>query len=200
MPASNTHPSLLSRMRDPADQQAWVEFESRYRGLIQGYARRSGLSAWDAEDLTQTVFLRLTRALPTFQYRAERGRFRHWLGSVVRNAAWEQLARKQPVLLTPDAVEDAPDPADHELEADWEREWVLHHYRLASQSLSRELDPRSLQVFDRLLEGASVTEVARELDLRVEAVHKIKQRTRERLRERIAAQLADEEEQGERNA
>jgi RNA polymerase sigma-70 factor (ECF subfamily) len=73
-----TRPSLLSRVRDTADQAAWSEFDGRYRDLILRYACRQGLSAADAEDVRQLVMLRLVRVLPDFRYDAAHGRFQRF--------------------------------------------------------------------------------------------------------------------------
>jgi len=40
-----TQPSLLLRVRDPGDQSAWREFESKYRELILRYCLRLGLQS-----------------------------------------------------------------------------------------------------------------------------------------------------------
>ena len=69
----STHPSLLTRVRDPADRVAWREFEARYGPLIVGYCRSLGLQLTDAEDVCQEVMLSLSHALPGFRYDQETG-------------------------------------------------------------------------------------------------------------------------------
>ena len=66
MAFESTHPSLLSRVRDPANAGAWREFESLYGSLILGYCRRLGLQLSDAEDVRQVVMTDLSTALPKF--------------------------------------------------------------------------------------------------------------------------------------
>ena len=88
-----THPSLLARVRDPADAAAWHEFEARYRDLIRRYCRRRGLQTADAEDVGQLVMLALARALQHFTFDRSRGRFRDYLGRVVNNAIQRHLSR-----------------------------------------------------------------------------------------------------------
>ena len=53
-PAS-TRPSLLARIRDSRDRQAWAEFVEIYAPLVYGYAQKRGLQDADAADLTQEV-------------------------------------------------------------------------------------------------------------------------------------------------
>ena len=50
-----TRPSLLVRMRDAHDQQAWADFVRLYAPAIYRFARRKGLQDADASDLTQEV-------------------------------------------------------------------------------------------------------------------------------------------------
>src|SRR5262245_29790675 len=81
----STRPSLLLRLRDPRDAEAWRTFVDVYGPLVYGHARRRGLKHEDAEDVTQKVFARVSEAIRAFNYQPDLGRFRDWLGTVVRN-------------------------------------------------------------------------------------------------------------------
>lgn len=190
-----TQPSLLSRVRDPEDRLAWRQFDDKYRELILRYCRRKGLQQADAEDVRQIVMMNLSRALPKFHYRPKQGRFRSYLGTVVRNAISHHMSRpssrEKPLdtsVLTslPEVTDDADDV--------WEVEWANHHYRLAMKSVRETFEARSIAVFDRLLVGDSVAQVADSFGLSTQAVHKVKQRIRLRLNELIQQQIADEDE------
>jgi DNA-directed RNA polymerase specialized sigma24 family protein len=50
-----TRPSLLVRIRDARDREAWGEFVEIYAPLVYKTARRRGLQDSDAADLTQEV-------------------------------------------------------------------------------------------------------------------------------------------------
>lgn len=198
-----THASLLSRVRDPSDSTAWREFESRYGELIVRYARARGLSFADALDVRQIVLLRLSRSLRGFHYDRERGRFRSYLGAVVRSVVFRWSSCPKPVTVSlDDGWQDIPDPAadDRGAEKLWEREWALHHVRMARARLQGVVEARSLEVFDRLLAGDSIQAVAAMFDASTEAVRKIKQRVRERMKELVAEQVREEEVPDERGA
>ena len=195
MGSGSTHPSLLSRLRDPRDADAWREFENRYRDLIRRYCRKRGLQLADAEDVCQLVFLALARVLPGFRFDPARGRFRDYLGRVVQNAITRHVSRPRsgPRLLDTLVLEDLIPSRDEPVEPTWQDEWVQHHFRLAMSSVQADFRPASLAIFERLLAGESVQEVARAVDAKPEAVQKIKQRVGERLREVIELQIRDEE-------
>jgi RNA polymerase sigma-70 factor (ECF subfamily) len=190
-----TQPSLLSRVRDASDHAAWREFEGKYRELVLRYARARGLQQSDAEDVRQIVMMNLAKRLPEFDYQPERGRFRDYLGRVTKNAVSRHFARPNAARAGLDsavmAVTAAPDSG--EADALWEREWVSHHYRLAMRTIRATFDPRSVEVFDRLLSGDAVDTIAESEQMSAQAVHKVKQRVRDRLREIIAAQIAEED-------
>lgn len=192
-----TRQSLLGRLRDSADEAAWREFDATYRELLVRFCRRAGLQAADAEDVRQTVMLSLSRALPEFAYRPERGRFRDFLFAVVRNAVrkhWARQDRHGEVLFSDaTAVGAAAVPADVAAELTWNTEWMLHHYRRAMERIRATFERESVEVFDSLLEGVSGEEVARRRGMTPAAVYKVKQRIRDRLRELIERQLRDEE-------
>jgi len=46
-----TRASLLLRLRDAQDGEAWREFVDLYAPLVYGYARKQGLQDADAADL-----------------------------------------------------------------------------------------------------------------------------------------------------
>lgn len=192
---ADTRPSLLKRVRDPADQQAWREFERCYGDLVLRYALARRLQHCDAEDLRQVVFLKLSRYLRGFEYSPQRGRFRDYLGVVTRNAVFEFLARpvSRPAAVEGDVWGAFPDPNSDALDEVWEREWENHHYRLALATVRRTFEPRSVEAFDRLLAGAAAADVAASLGMSLEAVTKARQRVRARLGELIAAQVREED-------
>lgn len=192
-PGETTRPTLLARVRDPRDEASWKEFDARYRGLILAYCLRRGLQAADAEDVRQIVMLGLSRSLRGFEYRPDRGRFRDWLGRVVRNAVARYRAGWRPVEgEAPEPIELAPAEGD-ELDEAWEREWVHHHFRLAMERSARAFEPATLEVFERLLEGATPADVAAASGLTVDAVYKIRTRVREHLHILVAEQVRAEE-------
>lgn len=188
-----TRVTLLARLRDGSDAQAWAQFESIYRDMLIRFCRARGVQPADADDLVQAVFLKLVKGLRRFEYDPAKGRFRSYLFRCVHSvlndwrhertpggAAIESLGRAE------HAAADVVEPPD------WEREWVDHHYRMAFAAVARTVDPRSAEVFEALRSGRSVEDVARDMGMTDQAVYKVQQRMRERLRELIRRQIDDE--------
>lgn len=195
MGSESTESSLLVRVRDPGDDQAWRAFDRKYRQLILRYCRGRGLQQSDAEDVRQVVMLSLSRSLRKFTYRPEMGRFRDYLMRVVKNAIFRSLSRPRAAagVLDLDELESLPSLEPCETDGDWEREWMNHHYRVAMETVRATHEDRSVRMFEELLDDQSVREVARRHGTTEQAVHKVKQRIKRRLQELIAVQIREEE-------
>lgn len=91
-----TRPSLMLRLREPQDQQAWAEFVSIYEPLVFRMLRQRGLQDADAADLTQQVILAVNQALDRWRPDGNPASFRRWLFSIARRLALRFLDRSQP--------------------------------------------------------------------------------------------------------
>ncbi len=191
----STHPSLLLRVQDLDDHAAWREFDARYRDLIVRYCRRKGLQTSDAEDVRQMVMLNLARRFRTFEYERAKGRFRDYLGRTVANAIHRYYRRPRPERsgLEIEAALELEAPRDETLDREWDNEWMLHHYRTAMAEVRGQSDAKSIAAFELLLEGRSIDEVAQAFGMTRDAVHKVKQRVRDRLKRRIREQLHEDD-------
>ena len=198
MTSETTRPSLLARLRDPADREAWRQFESKYRELIIRYCRGRGLSHTDAEDVCQIVMLKLSRGLDKFEYSPERGRFRGFLGRIVRNEVIRHVHRSLPNgHLRDDALARLAAPPEPQTpDAVWESEWMHHHLRLAIRHVRDTGGDRATAVFEQILAGETVSQIAAAFQMTADAVYKVKQRMRDRIKARVAAQIAEEDDPG----
>ncbi|MFO1003088.1 MAG: sigma-70 family RNA polymerase sigma factor [Planctomycetaceae bacterium] len=91
-----TRPSLILRVRDPNDADAWNQFATLYRPVILRLARRKGIQVADAEDLAQQVLFSVAGAIERWQPDPQRARFRTWLQTIVRNAILNAMQRQSP--------------------------------------------------------------------------------------------------------
>ncbi len=195
MPVPPTQVTLLGRLRDPADERAWQTFEGRYRELIVRFSINQGLQFTDAEDTAQAVLTALLRSMRTFAFDPKKGRFRDYLFRAVRNEISRQKAKaRRPkdllagVSISDGTAADESSAANPELERAFEDEWMQHHFRLAMTTVRETHSAESLAIFERLIAGESVASTAQRFATTEQAVHKVKQRLRDRLRELIQQQ------------
>ncbi|MGB7325153.1 MAG: sigma-70 family RNA polymerase sigma factor [Rubripirellula sp.] len=90
-----THPSLLVRIRDSADRDAWFEFAEVYRPVIVRVARARGMQDADADDLAQRVLVSVAGAIERFDPGGQ-AKFRTWLRRVIDNAIINAVRRPRP--------------------------------------------------------------------------------------------------------
>lgn len=88
-----TRQSLLVRLNDPTQSEAWSEFVEIYEPLIYRVARGRGLQHADAQDMTQEVLSIVGRSISSFDPDAGSGSFRGWLSRITRNLVINFLTR-----------------------------------------------------------------------------------------------------------
>ena len=93
MDDTHTSATLLLRLRDLGDQEAWNEFVERYAPQVFRWCRENSLQDSDASDVTQEVLGKLVVCMQDFEYQPNKGSFRGWLRTVTRNAV-RDLARR----------------------------------------------------------------------------------------------------------
>jgi RNA polymerase sigma-70 factor (ECF subfamily) len=199
MTGSETHPSLLLRIRDAGDRQAWSEFVEVYAPLVYGFARKHWLQDADAADLTQEVLHTVSAAIGRLDYDPQRGSFRAWLFTIVRRRLQRALARQRREhrgsgsSSAQIALEAVPAPQDQR--ALWEREYEERLFSFAAAQVRSEVQNSTWQAFQlTALEGKSGKEAAAALGLTAAAVYLAKHRVLSRLKEEVRRLQGDVDE------
>lgn len=187
--APTTQPSLLVRLCDKADQEAWSQFVDVYAPLVYGYARRGGLQDADAADLTQDVLRAVSGAFGGLKYDRTRGSFRGWLFTVARNKLRDfKLGQaRRPQATGSSSVQEflAEHPAPHEEHA-WDRDYEQRLFHWAADRVKADFQASTWRAFWQLtMEGQAARIVAAELRMSVGAVYIAKSRVLARLRAEI---------------
>ncbi|HEY3787738.1 MAG TPA: sigma-70 family RNA polymerase sigma factor [Urbifossiella sp.] len=179
----DTRPSLLMRIRNPADAAAWGEFVRIYTPLVYRHCRRAGLQEADAAEVSQEVFAQVARSASGFAYEPARGRFRDWLGAVVRSRLARFFARsgKTPDLLDGQSLDQHPSAP---LDPAWMDDFNAHVLAEALARVRGEFGPEHWQAFESVWrDGRPAAEVAASAGLTIVAVYVLKSRVIRRLRE-----------------
>ncbi|HWG45899.1 MAG TPA: sigma-70 family RNA polymerase sigma factor [Gemmataceae bacterium] len=194
-----TRPSLLVRLRDHRDNQAWGEFVELYAPLIYTYARKRGLQDADAADLTQNCLRQVAAHVGRLEYDPRRGSFRAWLFTIVRNRL--RNFQQQPRRLyqgsgdsqVQRALENTMAPETDEA-GEWEREYRLSLLAWAAEQVRPQIQETTWQAFwQTTVESKSGKEVAQALGLTVAAVYLAKSRVVARLRAVLREVQGEEE-------
>lgn len=185
-----TRPSLLIRLRDCRDDDAWRSFSQLYGPLIFSYLRRRGLQDQDSAEVMQEALLQISKSIQSFDYQPERGRFRNWVCSIVRSKLCEfhRKRQRQPAQqrLVPESL------ASDANESEWNDLWQEHVAAAALQRVQQRLQDSTWNAFRRVwLELADPADVAEELDRDIAWIYLAKSRGLRLLREEVSY-LAEE--------
>ena len=183
-----TRASLLIRLRDPSDGEAWRQFIELYGPVVYGFARRRHIQDADAADLMQEVLRSVMNAAHKLDYDPSRGSFRGWLFTVTRNKLLDLRERQRRGQGTggttaQQILDQKPDDEDESL---WDQEFRRRLFAVASEQIRNEFEDATWQAFWRTaVDGEKAKEVAESLGLSVGAVYIAKSRVQSRLKVRV---------------
>lgn len=192
MGAPDTRVSLILRLPDAGDAEAWNEFVGLYRPLIFSLARRGGLQLADAEELTQEVLLAVAGAVTRWEPDPGRGRFRSWLARITRNLLVNYLFDRRRRGWEcggsdfREMIEQHPDPA-----AVAEAELVQQEYRrclfwAAAKRVRGQVQETTWQAFYRTaVAGQLPAEVASQLAITAATVYVARSRVLARVKAEV---------------
>ena len=190
-PVPETRPSLLLRLRDARDQQAWSTFLEIYQPLIYRVIRQRRVQDADAREVTQEVLLAVANSIDQWEADPQRGTFRGWLTTITRNLVVNFLIKQsRHPRGSGDSdfrrgLESLPAPAGDE-SALFDVEERRQIFRWAADRIRPEFREANWQAFWRTaVEGQSAIEVARELGISPGLVYVSRNRVMKRLREKV---------------
>jgi len=187
-PELKTRESLLSRLRKTGEDGDWQSFYDQYRHVILSFCRRQGLDEFSAHDVLQETVILLMRKLPEFRYDPAQGKFRNWLLKLVARKISDarKRARRARLVFVEESSGQMREACSDEAGV---TESVENAWRqaLMEEALRRiKSDPRTrpetFLIFQNyVLNGASVSEVARTFEVEENVVYQIKNRMLRRL-------------------
>lgn len=184
-----TSPTLLRRLQDAADREAWERFVEIYTPMLYRWARASGLSDQDGSDLLQDVFVLLFAKFPKFDYDPQKGRFRGWLRTVLTNKLREKRrSRRATMAESQQSVLDLED--DNGVVPFWENEYRDQLIQQAMRVMQRDFERSTWKAcWETAFHGRPAAEVAVELGLSPGAVYVARSRVLRRLRQELQGLL-----------
>ena len=193
---SKTRATLLARLQNAGDALAWDEFFQRYWRLIYAYARRCNCSEHTSEEIVQDVMLKVYQQKDVFRYDPALGRFRDWLGTVVRHKVAELRRRPSERLRAKGGGQDVDhiqcQADDAQVDDAWEDAFEQALLIVLLDVVRREMSPRAYLAFElsaiHELPGAAV---ARQTGLARNGVYRAGKRALARLKELGAAYRED---------
>ena len=202
---ATTRSSVLRAVSDTGDAAAWARFFDLYAGFVFAIARSKGLSAEDADDVVQGVFVELARKMPTFEYDRARGRFRSYLLELVNWRVIDKFkaGKRETELLAAygDATKASYDDetkgksvssAEKELA---DREWQTAALDEALRRLEPEVRPEHFAAFvESAIEGIDSETVMRLHGMTRDNLYQIRARLTAKLKPLVAAVLKEMDE------
>lgn len=187
-PSSVTSPSLLLKVGDPNNKEAWAAFDKRYRQKISSWCLGQGLREADADDVTQEILMQIPKKMALFAYDPAKS-FRAWLKTVTIRAVLD-LRRKNARWQCSDGSSIVDKLASAETQNDLlqhlEHEFELELFEEAKSRVRSRVNFATWEAF-RLtaLENRPGKEVGALLGIKVAAVYVYRNRVQQLLAEEI---------------
>ncbi len=194
-----TRLSLMVRLADARDHQAWSEFVAIYEPLVLRLLRRSGLQDSDAHDVCQQVFAALAKDIESWRPDGRERSFRRWLFRIARNRVIKFLAKERKRHRAAGgtdaqlALEQARDDATPLPEL-FEQEYRRQLMRWAAEQVRPEFRPATWQAFwESYIEDRPIAQVAEQLGMSTGSVYVARSRIVARIRQVVRRRLEEED-------
>jgi RNA polymerase sigma factor (sigma-70 family) len=179
-----TRITLLERIKKPNNQDAWADFCSYYEQYLYNILRRMNIGISESEDISQLVLIKMWNKLPSFELDKDRGKFRSWLATVVRNQANDHIKKMQREIPAHQAVSEELEaiPLTSDLTQIISEEWEDYLFKKAWLNITEEFDQITLKGFEMLSSGINVDLIAQELGVSSSTVYGQKKRVHDSLK------------------
>jgi RNA polymerase sigma-70 factor, ECF subfamily len=180
----DTQSLLLANIQSLENREAWSEFVQIYRPVIYRMARRRGMQDADAQDLTQEVLVRVSKAIDRWEPQAG-VRFRHWLRKVASNAIVTAVTKSKPMgMVDGSAAEQilADTPEFAAAKTELHQECFRERYLRAAAIVKVDISPVTWAAFEQtVIQGRTCEEAADLLGKSLGTIYAARSRVLKRL-------------------
>lgn len=188
-----TRVSLILRLGEPSNVQAWQEFSEIYTPMLLDAARRKGLQPADCEDVAQEILFGVARSVQRFRPDVSRAKFRTWLWRIARNRIADYVAhdrRSVPLTGGDSWIEQASSQAAAALSVAQreavERDLQAGILRVAASHVRRRLSPSTWAAFEATaIRGEPAAKAARSCGLSTGSVYVARSRVMKLISEEV---------------
>ena len=193
-----TRLSLVTRLKNAADHEAWSEFTAIYEPLILRLLERDGLQEADARDVCQQVLAAVARDIEQWRPDGRDRSFRRWLFRIARNRVIKFLEGERKGRRgvggsgAHAAMEQTRDERESISEV-FEREYRQQLLVQAAEAIRAEFRESTWEAFWlSTIEGHAIADVAAQLGVSVGSVYVSRSRIVSRLKSKVR-DITDEE-------
>ncbi len=191
-----TEISLFSELQTKDGlEKSWCYFYEKYAPLITRFAARKGIPQSETCDILQETMLELYSALPRFKYDRSRGKFRNFVLLITHRKCSRYFAKRQktPNCADPKEIEDQigsqvfeNSRSAHEPVFDSELQLGMVSEALESLRKKKRISTSSHKAYKKYaIECKRAEAVARELQMSMGQIYRIKNRINKMIQEEI---------------
>lgn len=183
----NTRKTLLHKLQNQYDEKAWKDFHDTYYKCIRAILWRMNLKVDDANDVLQSVMLKIWSKLPDFDYENRKGKFRNWLSVVTANTAKNHLRTENRLYACLNGEKSSwldeytKATLPPEIEDISSKEWEKFISTMAWENVSDKLTENMKLAFEALLRGDSIKEISTTLEINENTIAQYKKRIKHKM-------------------
>ncbi|WP_169305368.1 sigma-70 family RNA polymerase sigma factor [Coraliomargarita akajimensis] len=183
----NTSHTLLAKVHDLSDHQAWNTFVAKYQRFICHILRQSNIAPSDVDDLCQQILLKLTKSIGN--YDRSRAKFRTWLAQLIRNTLFDHYRKvyAKGEHIDSEALSGSleDEQSSQRMEQHIEQEWALFIVNTAMTRVEGHFRGDSVEVYRLTLKGLSADAIAQQKGLTVSTVYSMNKRVKAKVYQEI---------------
>lgn len=188
-----TRLTLIEKIKDSADAEAWAEFAAIYNPLIFEICRRKGLQHADATDIAQDVLSQVASAIGSYRHDQSGATFRGWLYCITRNVTVDFFRRRsKDPLATASALpnwEQIRVPTAEE-SREFQLEFRKRMFAVVAGSVQSQVAGKTWSVFWKTeVEGNEIETAAEALGMTIGAAYVARSRVMAKLRNEVQQRM-----------